>query len=448
MPIRGLWVLLLIVFQLMLNIGIGVTWAVPYNTGLLPAGVKIAGVSVGGLTKAEAVDRLTAVFPAAAMQRTITVENGKRHWLLATAEMGIRYDYTESVADIIASTAKQGSGLLDKLQAQVRKSDYPLRVSYNVRRMQSFLNEIYRQTYIPPRDASILYHDGRITVQAEHTGRVLNRGLTKQQIVRKINTGDSSPVRAVIQTVKPRVNRQDLAAIDTDLAVYVTRFTGSLPNRINNIRVAAGYLNGAVILPDEVFSFNDRTGERIAANGFKTAPQISNSQLVSGTGGGVCQVATTLYNAGLLAGLTVVERTHHSLPVNYVPVGMDATVAGTQVDLKFKNNFANPVCIVTEIREGMLIIRILGNTHDKQEVKLVQKNLVSVESPLVVHVNAALPAGTEQQVQKGHRGYRVTVYRIIGEGNAAKQECISQDYYRPVNTVVEMGVPSSGEIEK
>src|SRR5205085_1530624 len=121
------------------------------------------------------------------------------------------------------------------------------------------------------------------------------------------------------------------AADDPDFPVtlgsYSTTLVGSLPARTQNVRLAVAALDGATVAPGEVLSFNLQVGERSVARGYQPAPVILRETRQLQTGGGVCQVASTLFAAGLLAGLAVAERHRHSSPVDYIAPGEDATIA-------------------------------------------------------------------------------------------------------------------------
>ena len=128
------------------------------------------------------------------------------------------------------------------------------------------------------------------------------------------------------------------------LGSYSTTYNPA-EDRSTNLRVACSRINGVVVQPGKSFSFSKTILPRSAKNGYVKAKVISNGEYVEGYGGGICQVSSTLYNAMLNANLPATERHTHSLAVSYVPVGMDATIAGTYKDLKFKNVFEKPIQI-------------------------------------------------------------------------------------------------------
>lgn len=141
------------------------------------------------------------------------------------------------------------------------------------------------------------------------------------------------------------------------IGIYATEYDAKVA-RATNVSVAASRINGVVVKPGESFSFSQTILPRTSANGYVTAPIFINKQHGMGIGGGVCQVSSTLYAAMLAAGLPATERHPHSLPVTYIPSGMDATIAGNTLDLKFVNTFNYSIVINAVADNGTLTVSI------------------------------------------------------------------------------------------
>lgn len=179
------------------------------------------------------------------------------------------------------------------------------------------------------------YYEGRV-------GLSCDKDKLAQDINASIN-GNFSTVYPTVKSVAPKNSLSQLRQNTILLKSFTTYFDGSNTQRAANIRLAADKLNGSVIAPGEVFSFNATVGERTPERGFKQAKIIQNGKYVQGYGGGVCQVSTTLYNAAALCGLEICECHPHSLKVSYVPPSRDAMVSGDFCDLRLKNNRLTPI---------------------------------------------------------------------------------------------------------
>ena len=156
------------------------------------------------------------------------------------------------------------------------------------------------------------------------------------------------------------------------LGVMTTSYAWSTPERINNIQLVADKLNGHIMLPGEVFSYNEYVGQRTEAAGFKVAQAYSDGQVVEALGGGICQVSSTLYCATLYARLETLSRTNHYFKVSYIDYGLDATVSWGQPDFKFRNNRDYPIMIqaYTNPDEATLTIEVWGTDMDGYDVRL------------------------------------------------------------------------------
>lgn len=200
------------------------------------------------------------------------------------------------------------------------------------------------------------------------------------------------------------------------LGSFTTTLVGSLPERTHNLRLAVQALDGAVLRPGEELSFNQRVGPRTAERGYGPAPVILRETRQVQVGGGVCQVATTLFAASLLAGLGVVERHRHSSPVDYVAPGEDATIAWGAKDLRLRNDLDQDVRVRVEVLGSTLVARIEGGEETGVSFEL---ETVERESPAPDDV-AGLP------------GREIELYRVrFSGGEQMARELVHRDHYPP-----------------
>ena len=198
----------------------------------------------------------------------------------------------------------------------------------------------------------------------------------------------------------------------------VSNFAGSSQGRINNIKTASAKLRGILVAPGETFSFNKALGEVSASTGYDVAWIIKEGRTVLGTGGGVCQVSTTVFRAAFNAGLEILERTAHAYRVHYYepPVGFDATVYDSSPDLVFKNDTPNYILIwsTVDVPNSTLTFSIYG-TSDGRTTKMIGP-FVSNETPPpppLYQEDPSLPKGTTQQIDFAAWGADATLRREV-----------------------------------
>lgn len=175
-----------------------------------------------------------------------------------------------------------------------------------------------------------------------------------QTIVTSVPAGNQTQQELQQNLTQPAESRTSGNAIGS----CTTSYEDNVPRAIN-VELAAQRINGIVVQPGENFSFSATILPRTAANGYVVAPIFLGGQKAMGTGGGICQVSSTLYAAMVYAGLPATERHAHSLPVDYLPQGLDATIAGNYKDLKFTNTFSRPLLIQASAEGGSLSVTLV-----------------------------------------------------------------------------------------
>ncbi len=137
-----------------------------------------------------------------------------------------------------------------------------------------------------------------------------------------------------------------------------TSFKGSTANRKKNIAIAAANLNGLVLEPGASFSVSEQIKPRTSANGYRTAGTYEAGKIVQAMGGGICQASSTTYNAAMNSGLTILERHQHSMPVHYLPLGLDAAISSGSKDLKIRNDYVFPVVFEAYTKGNNLTVNV------------------------------------------------------------------------------------------
>lgn len=229
------------------------------------------------------------------------------------------------------------------------------------------------------------------------------------------------------------------APAEVVLASYSTSLAGRTPNQAANIRVAAHRVDGVTLQPGEEFSFGRAVGPVSPETGFVKGLALRGGEPASVDGGGICQLASTLYNAALLADFKIVERRKHLFPVHSVPPGLDATFASGSVDLRFRNTLAQPVRLRVTADNRRLTVRLLGSRPGLRQVEVVRALGAVLPPERVVRGSALLKRGQRRIVNQGRPGIEVEVWRESRLGSQRRRERISADRYAPVNEVIWVG---------
>jgi len=236
---------------------------------------------------------------------------------------------------------------------------------------------------------------------------------------------------------------------EVEIAGYATSLDGRTESQQINAAKAAAALDGKVIAPGAVFSFNKVVKSWSADQGFLKAPVSYDGELVRAFGGGVCQASTTLYNAALLGGFPIVERHSHVFAPHYVPLGRDAAVAQQTIDLRFSNPYAWPVRIRASVIHDRLDIRICGVDRPRETIEIESDVLDTIEPQRLTRVayREQGAAGRSYLRNPGAIGCRVVTYRVRYSGtNEIRRDRLADDTYEAMNRVIQVTdtPPNSG----
>lgn len=214
------------------------------------------------------------------------------------------------------------------------------------------------------------------------------------------------------------------------IAQFSTTLDGRSRDQRHNAFLSAKSLDGAIIQPNEVFSFNSRIGTFSRDAGYRRAPVSYNGTLIESWGGGVCQTSTTLYNVFLLAGMPIIERHRHRFWPSYVVPGRDAAVAFGQYDLKARNNFGGPIRVHAKVEGDRLVVSLTGDVEARPLARIETVSLSKTEAR-----SFRIGKGTPYRTRNaGKDGYDVATYRHHKDG----RELVSEDHYPPMHKIIEL----------
>jgi vancomycin resistance protein YoaR len=212
------------------------------------------------------------------------------------------------------------------------------------------------------------------------------------------------------------------------LVSFTTQMGVSSSNRIHNVHLMADFIDGTVIEPGEVFSFNDVVGERTAARGFLEGQMIIGSLVLPSIGGGVCQTATTLFNDAFELGLPILERTNHNLYLSHYPLGRDATVSWGGPDFRFRNDLKHGLLIKASYTDATLTFTFYGTSEHRRVVSETGQPTRWTSPSMNYAVDPNAPRGSVKVVNgTGERGFDVSVTRTV---YTARGKQLRRDVFR------------------
>lgn len=409
------------------------------DQGLLAEGIAISGLNVGNLTKNEAKTKLEERIQVMLAQQ-VEFNVDQKDVPLQLGQMGYHFDLDHALAK--AYQVGRVGNLIAKATSKWKARHgmtVELTGQWDDQQLIDSLNNNLGNFNKAACDASFtITSDNKMEIKPEEVGKAVDVETLVSQIKRlevnkpetlKVSFKDSQPQLTAAQLENEKVTGL--------LASYTTRFDPAEVGRTENVRIAAQALNGTVIKPGDVFSFNNVLGPRNEEQGYQEAYIVVNGEFVPGIGGGICQVSSTLYNTVLLAAMPIVERANHDLAISYVPLGQDATVAYPDLDLKFRNDSGGYLLIRSRVNTDHITIDLYGKANPDQAVLITDHTESVIPAGEQRVVDNSLPKGSTTVKQQGQPGYIVATYRQIkNKGQIIKNELLAESTYKALPTIL------------
>ena len=417
-------------------------------SGKLCRGLFIGDISVGGLPVAEAEQKVAAALKDKQSKPVAALRFEDQTWPVDWDSVSGSPDAAHLVRQAYG-VGREGN-LMTRLREQIVTihggAVVPLELTVDREKLRKMVMSAAASVDRAAVDASIEERPAGLIIKADKTGRKTDVESTVIALEKAIVSGSATTVSLVAKEIPAVIRAQDLKGIDSRLASFTTTYDASDASRSRNIQVASASLTGLLIRSGDTFSFNDRVGLRTPERGYQMAPALSSTGVVMDWGGGVCQVSSTLYNAALLAGFSVVERSPHYQPPAYVPLGQDATVADGQIDLKLKNVRKQAVYLQSVAEAGTLEVRLYGKREHGEPTIHIESTEKAVQLPhTIVLQDPKLLLGQEIVESEGRNGFVVTVQRIHLQGQKEiRREKISTDEFDGTDRVVRVGTLTTG----
>lgn len=322
--------------------------------------------------------------------------------------------------------------------------------SFSKNTLEKNLSQIAHSINSDPVDALFSFENGRVTAfRPSSDGKQIDYQTIEEELSSKAPLVASKNIAIVsipvsVKKIPPKIStdKANNLGIKELIGVGTSLFQHSIPERVFNVTLAASRVNGSLIAPGEIFSFDKALGDVSSFTGYKQAYVIQNGHTVLGDGGGVCQVSTTFFRAILDAGMPIEERTAHAYRVGYYeedsPPGIDATVYVPSVDLKFKNDTKNYILVQTVVDPSILRLTVyLYGTKDGREVSISKPVITGQTAPPapLYQDDPTLPSGTIKQVDFEAWGANVYFTRTVSKDGKTIISDKFTSNYRPWQAV-------------
>jgi vancomycin resistance protein YoaR len=328
-------------------------------------------------------------------------------------------------------------------------------IELNSERMAPLIATIAKDLNRKPRDAQLRFKKGKAVVTLDSIdGITVDAPATVSAATAALSV-PGTPFPVQVNLIKPGLSNADAAMLKFDdlISDASTSFAGAISQKAHNVTLAASRLDGSMVAPGAEFSFNDALGPATLASGFQNGYGIylnSKGQMetVQSEAGGICQVATTLFQSVFWAGYQIVERNTHMYWIAKYGApprglrGLDATVDDAyDVDFRFKNNTKDWIGIQANT-EGTTLRFVLWGVKPSWSVKVGQPqvtNWVAANRSLVKEPDPTMPVGWSLYVEAPEDGFEVSIDRTVSDGDAVVDKWTAKARYRPSRNVMLVG---------
>lgn len=416
------------------------------NAGVVYPGITIYNIDVGRYTQKK-VEELFLKKNEAIGNTLFTFSSGENLATISAKDLEFGYDQN-LIAQQAINLGKSDNFLSNisiVFQAYFEGLNLRPAYHYSEEKLDTVLAPFVKAVNKEPADALFNFQDGRVLAfKPSEEGKAVDVEKVRQDLraqfekILLMQKSQAITILISVQTLKPKIatDKANNLGIKELIGKGTSLFQHSIPQRIFNITLAAGRINGILIAPNEEFSFDKALGDVSAFTGYQQAYIIQNGRTVLGDGGGVCQVSTTFFRALLNAGLPITQRRAHAYRVGYYEQdslpGLDATIYVPSVDLKFKNDTNNYILMQTQIDpENQQLSVFLYGTSDGRSVTLTSPVIANRTPPPadLYQDDPTLPKGVVKQVDFKAEGAKVSFTReVMKNGKKIISETFVSNY--------------------
>ncbi len=392
------------------------------ENAIIDNGIYIGGINVSGMTTQQATEALNACVDKM-KEQTIVLLGPKGNLELTLGEMGLKAD-VKSAVEHASGTAK-ASNLITRFlllkELEVENAVIELKVSIDKQAVGNLIHKELEKLNIDAVDSGLKKEGDKFIFIAGQTGEEVDIVTSVNNLSDMIQIdgkdGNIEKIEFALssETIAPRGTEEELLLVKDLLGTFSTDFSSSNEGRKKNVTNGCAKINGTLLYPGDTFSAYKATSPYNAANGYGIGGAYSGGKLVESMGGGICQVSTTLYNAALRAELKITQRNAHSMTVSYVDPSVDAAIAGTYKDLKFRNDYDFPIYIEGYCKKGILTFNVYGvEKRDANRTIRFENEILTVNDPDTIYtLSSKVALGTYKKESSEYIGYTAKLWKII-----------------------------------
>ncbi len=415
-------------------------------------GVYIGNVNVSGMTQTQAQSAVEE-YVAGLMDTTFTLKGESGSVSMTAQDMGVTADVNTAVTEAVA-VGRAGS-LINRYKTtqDLKKEPLVLDMHLSVDK-QATAQKLYKdsdQLSVAAVDNGLVRENGAFQFVKGKEGVEVNI-VDSVYAINDFLAGEwdglNNEIELVTDVVQPRGSEEELAQVKDLLGSFSTDFSTSSAGRAKNVTNGCSKINGTILYPGEQFDMAATVSPFTQENGYELAGAYQNGTTVESFGGGICQVATTLYNAVIRAELDITMRFNHSMLVSYVQPSMDAAIAGDYKDLRFKNNLDAPIYIEGYCSGGIIYFNVYGKETrpSNREISFESETVSTTDPETKFNLDSSLAIGYWSVDQSAHTGCVAQLWKIVKvDGEQQSRDLFNKSNYQASPKIITIGTKGANK---
>ena len=415
-------------------------------------GVYIGNVNVSGMTEKQAQSAVEE-YVAGLMDTTFTLKGESGSVSMTAQDMGVSADVNTAVTEAVA-LGRAGS-LINRYKTteDLKKQPVVLDMHLSVDK-QATAQKLYKDSdklSVAAVDNGLTRENGAFQFVKGKEGvevNIVDSVYAINDFLAEKWDGTNNEIELVTDVVEPRGNEEELAQVTDLLGSFSTDFSTSGAGRAKNVTNGCSKINGTILYPGDSFDMAKTVSPFTQENGYELAGAYQNGTTVESFGGGICQVATTLYNAVIRAELEITMRFNHSMLVSYVQPSMDAAIAGDYKDLRFKNNLDAPVYIEGYCSGGVIYFNVYGKETRpaNREISFESETVSTTDPETKFNLDSSLAIGYWSVDQSAHTGCVAQLWKIVKvDGEQQSRDLFNKSNYQASPKIITIGTKGANK---